>query len=111
MAVIILRSLSFSQNSRSYTSFNVGRILLWRFLFVLRLLLFLFLLILLILLFVLRFLRFLPTRFGRSRWRWRRIASPRTAGALLKKEAEDVQEEQDAHAVKVSEESLVVVQR
>jgi hypothetical protein len=82
-----------------------------RFLFgLLRLLRILFFLILfLILSFILRFLRG-PARFGRSRWRRRCISSPRTASAFLKEEAEDVQQKQDTHAVKVREESLVIVQ-
>jgi len=78
------------------------------FFFGLRLLLiFLFL----ILLFVLVF-SFLgsPISFWRPRWWRRRVTSSRTAGAFLKEEAEDVQQEQNTHAVKVSEESLIIVQ-
>lgn len=80
-----------------------------RFLFGLRLLLFFLFLILLLIFLVFRFFSS-PASLGRSRWRRWRVASSRTAGAFLKQEAEDVQQEQDTHAVQVREESLVVVQ-
>lgn len=105
--MVVLRGFSFSQDSRSYTSFNISCILC--FLFALRLFLILIFLVLLLIL-VLSFLRG-PASFRWPWWRWRCITSSCTTGAFLKEEAEDVQQKQDTHAIKICEESLVIVER
>lgn len=50
-------------------------------------------------------------RLRRPRRRRRGVGTARAARALLQEEAENVQQEEDAHSVHVSEETLEVVQR
>lgn len=73
----------------------------------------LFLIFFFLILFLVLVLRFFsgPASLGWSRWRWRCVASSRTAGAFLKEEAEDVQQKQDTHAVQVTEEPFIIVER